>query len=149
MASKIVKPRQSVLCMGDFMGRFGYSNHRRFLADQLFKEFRKIVEKGWAFRAYVYGSMVNSDKLCPGDVDLLLCISLPINESWTNRSSGKDLHIFSWQLRPSIVGIERGQDIDLVPCLTASEMVKIFNRELTLLNEGFQIAKEQCVEVAL
>ena len=140
---------ECALPMKQFLRRFGYSSRRRFLISLLRLELLAITSQEWRFRAYVFGSLANSKKEDPSDIDVLLCISLPSNATWRRLNDSDDLDIFPCQLRPSAT-LSKIQDIPVIPeCHPAEKMIEIFNHQTAKLGEAVTISSFDCVEVGL
>ncbi|MGE8132828.1 DUF6932 family protein [Novosphingobium subterraneum] len=137
-----------MLTISEFDDRYGFTDRRRYLIAQLKADLDSIVAKGWLFRAVVYGSLVNSNKLEPGDIDVLLCISGMIEpQRWHQITDIAEIHIIACQL-PIVCGSEVTAR-SLQSCHGLNKLVELFNEGVKKTNENIEISPEQCVEVTL
>lgn len=135
--------------LAEFEDRFGATKRRRYLIGLLKIELDHIVAQGWAYRAFVFGSLVNSEKLEPGDIDVLLCISKPFGSAfWRKITASDDIHIKGCQLSPKFDPDARTTQ-PLRPCHGIDEMVRQFNESTENTEEDIEISAEQCVEMSL
>jgi hypothetical protein len=133
----------------DFLVRYGSTERRRYLIGLLEAELVNITLSGWAYRAFVFGSLVNSEKEEPGDIDILLCISKPFaSPFWRKISATDDIHIKPCQLSSSFDPAATAPQ-PLPPCHGAEEMVRLFNESTRNTEEDIEISVDQCVEVIL
>jgi hypothetical protein len=133
----------------EFKDQFGATDRRGYLIDLLKDELDQIVAEGWLYTAFVFGSLVNSEKDEPGDIDVLLCISKPFGaDFWRKIATSDDIHIKSCQLSP-IFDPEARTAPPLRPCHGVTEMVQLFNESTENINEDIKISVDQCVEIRL
>ncbi|SLJ86012.1 DUF6932 family protein [Novosphingobium mathurense] len=133
----------------EFVDRYGATDRRRYLIGLLKNELDHIVAQGWLYRAFVFGSLVNSDKDEPGDIDVLLCISKPFGaDFWRKLTASEDIHIKGCQLAPNFDSEARTVP-PLRSCHGVEEMVRLFNESTKNTEEDIEISADQCVEMTL
>lgn len=135
--------------LAEFEDRYGATERRRYLIGLLKNELDQIVAQKWLYRAFVFGSLVNSDKDEPGDIDVLLCISKPFGaDFWRKITTSDDIHIKGCQLSPNFDAEARTAP-PLRPCHGVEEMVRMFNESTKINEEDIEISAHQCVEMTL
>ncbi|EGD58248.1 hypothetical protein Y88_0300 [Novosphingobium nitrogenifigens DSM 19370] len=135
--------------LAEFEGRYGATERRRYLIGLLKNELDHIVAQQWLYSVFVFGSLVNSDKDEPGDIDVLLCISKPFGaDPWSKITASDDIHIKSCQLSPNFDPEARALP-SLRPCHGVEEMVRLFNESTKNTDENIEISADQCIEVTL
>lgn len=137
-----------MLTLSEFVNRYGFTVRRRYLIGQLKDELASIAAKGWLFCAVVYGSIVNSNKLEPGDIDVLLCISGMIEpQRWRQITDKAEVQIIACQL-PIVCDPEVAAR-SLRACHDVDKLVQLFNESMKKTEEDIEISPEHCVEVTL
>lgn len=133
----------------EFSARYGLTEHRSYLIGLLKNELEHIVAQGWIYRAFVFGSLVNSDKDEPSDIDVLLCISQPSElPRWHQITGGNDMHITGIRICPAF-DPDATETPPLRRCHDVDEMVRQFNESTKKTKEDIEISSDQCVEVEL
>ncbi len=123
------------------MKKYGCSEKRRYLIGLLNDELVAIKEKGWSFRAYIFGSMVNSETENPNDVDCLLSIHNPMMDGiWEPGNCSNELHFW-----PSFIRFD--PELFYSTCRELPEMIEKFNRLCIKTDENIQISLKECVEI--
>ena len=134
------------MTIDDFRERFGFTERRAHLVDELEQELRKIADEGHEFTAVVFGSMVTNDKAVPGDIDLLLCVSQAYGSvPWSFRRD--DVHIKGTRLMPNFSPVSGPGPRKA--CYDLPTMVANFNASTKNVEEDIVLMKEDCVEVTL
>ncbi len=135
--------------LAEFEDRYGTTERRRYLIGLLENELNYIVAQGWLYRAFVFGSLVNSDRHEPGDIDVLLCISKPLGaDRWHKVTASDDIYIKSVQLSPDSKP-EAQMVPPLKPCHGVEKMVRLFNESTIETGENIEILTNECVELTL
>lgn len=123
----------------DFWNHYGGATRRSYLIGELQRELRAIRHQKIAFRIYVFGSMLNKKKRCPGDIDVLLTMVRPMNlPRWKRCTSRQDVHIFSSEnaylkVRP--------------PLLNATDMVSKFNLDPGNIRARISLSRFEVMEI--
>lgn len=126
----------------NFIEVYGTSPKRRELINLLSSELSVIQNNGWSYKAYVFGSLINSNEPNPNDIDCLLSVSLPHRaDFWSPTSASIMLDIWPQHINStSIYGSS---------CLTVDEMVDAFNECCKKTGEDIEITPDHCMEIAL
>lgn len=135
--------------LAEFEDRYGATKRRRYLIGLLKNELDHIVAQGWLYRAFVFGSLVNSEKDEPGDIDVLLCVSKTFGaDFWRMITASDDIQIMGFQLSANFAPEARAAP-PLRPCHGIEEMVRLFNESTKNAEEDIEISADQCVEMTL
>lgn len=129
--------------VNQFIDQYGFTEKRRHLIGLLKNELSVINEKGWSFRAYVFGSVVNSQKDEPNDIDCLLSINNAAMEgNWIPSNSSSELHFWPYSVRFD-------SSIFYANCRELGEMLNAFKQSNIKTGENIIISEEECVEIEL
>lgn len=130
-----------------FRTTYGTSPRRQALITLLEAELSDIQKRGWRYRAYVFGSVINKlGKADPNDIDVLLCISAPIADFASPRPKNTNTNI---QILSRFITSDFSSPLTLKSCHDLNTMLTYFNSEPANVERGVMISADDCVEVTL
>lgn len=136
--------------ISQFRAAYGQTPARLALIQLLESELQAIQAQGWMFSAFVFGSLVNTAKATPGDIDVLVCVSKPFGGcAWRPLLQVPQLQVMPHTVTAVFTPAQPALMQQLLPCKPVADMVRLFNADANNLAAGIAITVQDCVEVTL